>query len=105
MTLWGFFTLSQAPAVGSSKQKIYLVSLGYLDAHLLLGVEAGQIRKGRNNADAYRKLVSQVEEGSKVRKAELAEETDLGTKNHPHKPKNVHVTLLYYLKCLSSIRN
>lgn len=105
MTLWGFFTPSQAPTVGSSKQKIYPLSLGYLDGHLLLGVEAGQIRKGRSNADAYRKLVSQVEKGKKVRKAELAQETDLGTKNHPHKPKNVHITLLYYLKRLSSIRN
>lgn len=56
--------------MGSRNQKIDVLSLDCPDGYMLLRLEAGQISKERNG----KTVVSEVEKGKKLRKAELVEE-------------------------------
>lgn len=73
--------------------------LGYLDAHLRPGADAGQISKWKNLMVPLEHWGVRGRERKEAQKKQnWLRSTDFGTKNHPHKPKKVHLTLLHHLK-------
>lgn len=76
-----------------------MLPLGYLDAHLPLGLDPGQISQGKNSMVPLEHCGVRGRGGKEAQKKQNSlRSTDLGTRNHPHKPKKVHITLLHHLK-------